>query len=207
MTPIVDEGYIKYKINWTEAVIPALPQTKTLCDVRNKVYQQGWVGFDTRHNVGYGNLSVRIEEAPLPFLVTGTQTGHIETLKAEHLSKVIEVDFDRNALVCLGPVKASSESLTHAAFYALNRSEIGAVIHIHNPLLWYRLLEENKHTPAGIAYGTPEMATAIQILNLDRKIPAAGLLAMSGHEDGVIAWGTNPEHAYLQIVEYYQAMI
>jgi len=207
MVTVIDEGYIKYDIKWSPGAIPVIPQANALCEVRNKVYRQGWVGFDPAHNVGYGNLSVRMEETPLPFLVTGTQTGHIEKLTTDHLSQVIEVDFDQNALVCTGPLKASSESLTHAAFYALNRPEIGAVVHIHNALLWYRLLEENKRTPDGIAYGTPEMATAIQVLNLDRKIPAAGLIAMSGHEDGVIAWGNDPEHAYLQIVKYYQAMI
>ena len=41
---------------------------------------------------------------------------------------------------CIGPIQASSASLTHAAIYQAN-PDINAVIHVHDRDLWENLLD------------------------------------------------------------------
>jgi hypothetical protein len=48
-------------------------------------------------------------------------------------------------------------------------------------------------TPAEAAFGTPEMARAVG--RLAATLPPAACLVMAGHEDGIIAYGPDPQSA------------
>lgn len=65
------------------------------------------------------------------------------------------------------------------------------VVHMHAPHLWraaslLRILV----APPSVGYGTPAMAEAVAELINTRKV---SLIAMGGHEDGVIAWSGTME--------------
>jgi ribulose-5-phosphate 4-epimerase/fuculose-1-phosphate aldolase len=89
---------------------------------------------------------------------------------------------------------ASSESLTHAAIYSCSK-ETNAVIHVHHKEKWNSLLNHAATTPLETAYGTPEMAYAIQNLILKNNIGNNKLIVMGGHEEGLISFGKTLEEA------------
>ena len=72
-------------------------------------------------------------------------------------------DFLKNEIHCTGKIRASAESLTHAAVYEA-RPEAMAVIHIHNLDLWEKYKGIMPTSPYTAEYGTPEIALAIKSL-------------------------------------------
>jgi hypothetical protein len=138
-----------------------------------------------------------------PFLISGTATGRLPTLSAEHFAEVTSFDFAKNRLRCHGPVKASSESLSHAAVYVSDLSA-RAVIHIHHLGLWERYRDRLPTTEDSAEAGTPEMAWAIEKLLRDDAVRRQGLFVMGGHREGLMAFGTTMEEAGERIMRIYQ---
>jgi hypothetical protein len=56
---MIDEGYTKYECDWREA--PALPEEAVaeLNAWRNRLHEQGLIGYYPQHGVGFGNVSIR----------------------------------------------------------------------------------------------------------------------------------------------------
>lgn len=188
-----DEGYIKYNIDWTPGPAPDVAGAKALDAWRRPLYEAGLIGEYDELGIGYGNLSIRSGKAG-QFLISGTQTGRLATTDEAHYSLVTEVDLGANAVSCLGPVKASSEAMTHAAIYALDDS-IGAIVHVHSRELWNRYRDKLPTTDASVAYGTPEMAREFSRLYADTDFDRDGIAVMAGHEDGLISFGATLEDA------------
>lgn len=147
---------------------------------------------------GFGNISVRVENSM--FLISATQTGHLERLTEMDVALVEDFDYPSNQLSASGMSKPSSESMTHGvAYQALNG--INAVIHVHSPEIWTNSERLGlAATAANIPYGTPQMAEAVRQLLLveSQKTGFASQLneqaivfAMKGHEDGVVAVGAS----------------
>jgi L-ribulose-5-phosphate 4-epimerase len=155
------------------------------------LYQKGWIGAYP-NGIGFGNISIRL--VGNIFLITGTETGKLQTLTKEHYTKVIAYNVEKNAITCMGPVQASSESLSHAAIYAINPSA-NAVIHIHDKPLWEKLMKTELATAPGIEYGTPEMAKDIIRLFKQTDLASRKLIVMAGHEEGIIVFGHTLEEA------------
>lgn len=146
------------------------------------------------NGLGYGNISMRkdyshLHSTPRPqFLITGTQTGHLQYLTGEHYTRVIDFDIQRFMVVAQGTARASSETVTHASIYEMNPA-INAVIHIHHPQIWTEMIKENyPATGKWIPYGTLEMAVAVKSCIHDKT---QGLIVMKGHKEGAIAYGPN----------------
>jgi len=183
---MIDEGYIKYEIQWEEGPAPE-EDLSELIAVRNELFDRGLIGVYADLGVGYGNVSQRW----LPgteFVVSGTQTGHLPQLTQVHFSRVTGWDLTANRLHCQGPLKASSESLTHAAIYDCV-STATAILHVHHLPTWKYLLANFPSTAPGIAYGTPEMAREVYRLYSESQLPELKVFAMTGHEEGVFAFG------------------
>ena len=134
---MIDEGYIKYQIDWTETP-PIDRDLSELIKYRNLLWDQQLIGYYQDHGVGYGNISILSDQGP-EFVISGTQTGHIPQLDQSHFALATTWDLEQNTLACSGPIKASSEALTHAAVYACS-PKIKAVIHIHSRKLWDYML-------------------------------------------------------------------
>ena len=194
---MIDEGYIKYQIYWE----PCGPSTEDLAELiryRDLLWQMGLIGVYQELGIGYGNISQRSGKEGL-FHVSGTQTGHLSETNADHFSTVCGYDLALNELHCKGPLKASSESLTHAAIYECG-SEIQSVIHVHHFSLWEALVETKNCTEKTVTYGTPEMAIEVQGLLKEGQMPASHTFAMGGHPEGIISYGSSVAEAHAKLI-------
>lgn len=188
----MDEGVVKYRCHWTQAEPSAAADLTDLMAWRDRLQSWGLIGvYD--NGIGFGNVSVRLKNLG-EFMISGTQTAHLPTLGPEFYCKVTEFDLEKNFLGCCGPVQASSESLTHAALY-FYREDIGAIVHVHNPQLWHKLLFKIPTTRKEIPYGTPEMAKEMFRLFEEENLDDRRILAMAGHEDGIICFGSTLDEA------------
>lgn len=200
------EGVIRFEVEHETRVLEARVHGEiatVLTAWREVLARLGLVGRDPARyqGAGYGNLSARLPpygdvgRGRRRFLVTGSQTGGLARLTLDHYCLVERYDLARNAVRSLGPVKPSSESLTHGALYDVAPAA-RFVLHGHAPEIWRHARALGLPvTHAGVANGTPEMALEVQRLYRESQLSATGILAMGGHEDGVIAFGATPEEA------------
>lgn len=194
------EGVIQYQLDFVTDHDIDCPQFAELNAWRSYLHRLGFIGQDPGRygGLGYGNLSHRVEQEA--FVISGTQTGHLPLLCREHYVLVEETDIQRNRIRARGPLPPSSEALTHAALYQACAA-IQAVIHVHSPLLWQRASKlDMQMTPENITYGTPAMADTVQCLVNDAGEPD-GIIAMQGHEDGIIVYGIDVESAGARILK------
>jgi len=194
----LDEGYIKYRSHWSPGTAPDATAARLLEKWRRPLFAAGLVGHYDELDIGFGNLSTRSGE-PGQFLITATQTGHIEHTNTEHYSLVTGFDIDRNEVFCTGPAQASSEAMTHAAIYELDPS-IGAIVHVHSKSLWDQYLHVLPTTNSAVTYGTPEMAAEFGRLYRESAFGSDGIAVMGGHDEGLISVGKTPEQAATKIL-------
>jgi ribulose-5-phosphate 4-epimerase/fuculose-1-phosphate aldolase len=150
-----------------------------------------WRGLKWRR---VGNLSVR-DGVSGNFYITGSATGGLPELTPTDCVRVVAYDFARNWLRYEGAAIPSSESLTHAAIYESDPT-ISAVIHHHDSVLWRARLDRVPTASKAIAYGTPEMADEIMRLFKGTDVRSRKILAMPGHEGGIVTFGKNLEDAF-----------
>ncbi len=164
------------------------------------MHDRKFIGYDAKQEVGYGNISHRHHNSD-QFLISGTQTGHLEQLAPEHFSLVTTYDLANNKLQCHGPIQASAESLTHAALYNIS-TEINAVIHIHNVDMWETLKHQIPTSSEAVPYGTPEMAFEMQRLYRETEFSKHKMAVMGGHYEGLIAFGASVENAVATVLQH-----
>lgn len=197
MTSPPAEGVIHFVAHHQREALPELPDAlcAQLLAWRRLVFDLGLIGQDPARyeGAGYGNLSVRLPGGG--FLVTGSQTGGTRALTAQGLVVVDRVEVARNAVWSRGPVLPSSESMTHAAVYALDPG-LTAVLHVHSPEIFGCAAALGLPlTSAEVAYGTPAMAAEVERLWRDGSLQKVGALVMPGHLDGVVSVGRDLEEA------------
>ena len=180
----IKEGYVKYQLDWESGPGASFKETKRLISWRDTIMSNGDIGYDLELKVGVGNISERGSDGA--FLISGTGTGAIFPSRSNVFTRVVACDIKRNRVSCIGPQKASSESMTHYACYKGNKS-VGAVIHIHNKRLWGIHCGVSPSTEVGIEYGTPEMALRVSEL----AASGATVIAMKGHTDGLLVLGND----------------
>ena len=186
-----DEGYIKFTFAHEVAPAPAHPRLHDLMRIRDDLHEWELIGV-LPEGIGYGNISARIEGTSR-FIVTGSGTGLKFPIEPIHFCEVVSFDIGKNGVVCRGPLPASSESMSHGALYAA-RPDANSVIHIHDRSMFRLLIQEGApQTPAAAAFGTPEMARAVG--RLAASLPPVAVMVMAGHEDGIIAYGPDPQSA------------
>jgi L-ribulose-5-phosphate 4-epimerase len=186
----LDEGTVKFHGDHRPGPPPAAELVAAIEPFRARLHALGLVGVYP-NGIGYGNLSVR---AGAGFVITGTGTGALGRLTAAHYTRVVDSDEVRNRVESCGPVRASSESMTHAVIYR-TVPEASAVAHVHHPQLWRRACGAVPTTAADVAYGTPAMASEVRRLLAEPQVREGRVLAMAGHEEGLVAFGENMERA------------
>ncbi|MGD1863132.1 MAG: class II aldolase/adducin family protein [Phormidesmis sp.] len=206
---MMDEGYIKYRCDWSEESVIEPAEIAELTRYRDALHQLNFIG-EYPNGIGFGNISRRFSPlTSLPshplFLITGTQTGHLPTLTAVDYSLVTAFNPSQNTLTCKGLRQASSESLTHGVIYDTHPA-IGAIIHVHHPQLWQRLLNQVPTTGAAVPYGTPEMATETQRLFQSTPLLQQRIFVMAGHEDGIVTFGETLQMAYRVLINWGMTM-
>jgi len=187
------EGVIKFDLAFRPGPAPAAELLVELEAWRRIFRRLGLLGQDPRRyaGLGFGNLSRRAGAgAPAnAFIISGTQTGQLERLAAEHYVTVQACDPAHNRVEASGPIHPSSEALSHGVLYQAD-PRIGWVMHLHSPELFAaRQLLQLPTTKPTAAYGSPEMAA--EIIRLAPVAGWPGLLVMGGHEDGILAFGAN----------------
>lgn len=195
---MIDEGYIKFDCLWSKTGPLKNVDLRQLNKWREGLYELDLIGaYD--NGIGYGNIS---ELHPAKqFVISGSATGNLPQLDANYYSKVIDYDIDLNKVTCEGPLKASSESLTHASIYE-NDPDVKGVIHVHSMWLWEKLKNKVPTTRKEIPYGTPEMAKEITRLFLETDVKQQGIIVMAGHEEGIITFGKNLDDAGAVLMKY-----
>ena len=184
-----DEGYIKYRCLHRHADPPPMEILAELNDLRTDLFRTGFIGV-TESGVGYGNVSMRWHGGT--FWITASRTGHVPRLGAEGYSLVERCDIVGNIVWSRGSMEASSEAMTHAAVYAAS-PVAQCVVHAHHHAFFHMLLQGGAPaTNPSAAFGTPGMALSVS--ELVRLHPADGVIAMTGHEDGIILYAPDMGH-------------
>jgi ribulose-5-phosphate 4-epimerase/fuculose-1-phosphate aldolase len=193
------EGYVKYTASHTPAPALAHPLWAELNEARTRLHDLGLLGIYP-DGIGFGNVSIRLEGDR--FLITGTATGAPRELSPGDYCLVSSVDITRNRIVSSGPVKASSESMTHGAIYQACPRAM-CVLHIHCREIFDGMLRDGcLSTPAAAEYGTPAMARAIAGC-AGKGEKSEGSIVLAGHDEGVIAYGPSVERALELVLALY----
>ena len=184
------EGVIQYRLDFRPGDLPAAVDLQPLFDCFARCRAHGLIGQDPSRYDGlaFGNISVR---APSGFVISGTQTGGRPSLRADDLAWVEAFDVDGNRLRASGPARPSSEAMTHGQIYR-ELAAVNAVIHVHSPLIWKHATALGLPlTAASAGYGSPEMAREMQRLLHGSGLGDQGVIAMGGHEDGVVSFAAD----------------
>ena len=195
----MEEGYIKFNCNWIRAGPVPEKQVNDLNVWRDNLYERGLVGAYS-NGIGFGNISMR--SANGTFIITGSATGGLSRLNENHYVLVNDYDLSRNSLTCSGPVRASSESLSHAVIYECSPGT-NAVIHVHNIGMWENLVNKLPTTCEKVPFGTPEMADEIKRLFDETSVAGGKILVMGGHREGIIAFGSTLDEAGKILLKYF----
>jgi L-ribulose-5-phosphate 4-epimerase len=187
----VKEIGIKFNCRWMDEKPLDYKWLRDLNVWRSRLYKAGLIGVYP-DGIGYGNISTRFQRSK--FIITGTATGKLQKLNARHYTQVTDYSLDKNRVTCVGPIKASSESLTHALLYESDK-DINAVFHVHHAGIWKKLLRVVPTTKATIEYGTIEMAREVRRLFKDTSLPLDKIFVMAGHEEGIVTFGKTMDEA------------
>ena len=200
---MIDEGYIKFNCEWMKSPRSENSAISELDKWRRPLFDAGLIGQFPDTGVGFGNISMRSDSDAL-FIISGTQTGHLADLTGNHYAEVMDYDIRDNRISCRGPVKASSESLTHAVIYELHAT-IQAVVHVHSDTLWRELRDRIPTTNSDVSYGTPEMAEEFRRLYRDTDFASSEIAVMGGHDGGLISIGPDVATAAGRFLTIYRA--
>lgn len=198
--PPPTEGVIRFTARHeTRALVARLHEetARKLAAWREVLSRLDLIGRDPARyeGLGYGNVSARVgpfgavPRGQRRFLVTGSQTGGRASLTLADFARVEAYDLARNEVTSTGLVPPSSESLTHAAIYDVAPA-VRFVFHAHAPEIWRNRQALGLPLTAPAAQnGTREMAAEVQRLFRESSFSGTGIVAMGGHEDGVLAIG------------------
>jgi hypothetical protein len=193
------EGYVKYAVDHWSAPAVEPPGWKELNEGRTRLYDLGLVGA-LPNGVGFGNVSIRLRGDE--FLISGTATGDRRVLTPRDYCVVKSFSLEENRVITSGPVRASSESMSHGAVYRSCASAM-CVIHVHNRKIFDAMRGDGSlSTPPEAAYGTPELALAIASLVRERKA-GGGVLVLAGHDEGALSYGASVQEALDLILYLY----
>lgn len=196
---MIDEGYIKFQLEWQKAPGLLPSETEEIIEYRQKCFHAGFIGVYKDSGIGFGNISQRHGKNN-SFIISGTQTGNLTEVTSDHFALVMSVDFEKNIVQCIGPVAASAESLTHAVFYELDQ-QINCVIHIHHLKMWERLKDKFPTTGQNVPSGTVAMVNEVKRLYRESNLPGVKLMIMAGHKEGMVSFGKNFDEAFQPLID------
>lgn len=190
LTP--SEGVIKFTLDFQTGPAPQPEWLPELTAWRELFKRLGLLGQDPGRyaGFGFGNLSRRVPGATdNRFIISGTQTGGLDKLDCCHYAQILASDLQNNRIVATGKIPPSSEALSHAVLYQAC-AHIDWVMHLHSPEIFSRAAYLGlQGTDPTAAYGTVQMAEDIRRLAGNSQTESPGLIVMTGHLDGILAYG------------------
>jgi ribulose-5-phosphate 4-epimerase/fuculose-1-phosphate aldolase len=194
------EGFVKFNCHWNQSgPVISDEQYEIINTWREILYNMDLIGA-YENGVAFGNISMRIGSSH-QFVITGSATGEIPELEPGHYVKVNSFNIDDNAVQCSGPLKASSESLTHAAIYTADPG-VNAVVHVHNIELWNELIYKVPTTNPGMDYGTIGLAKEILRIFSEPEVYEKRIIIMAGDRAGILTFGQDMDEAVNVLIEY-----
>ena len=195
------EGVVKFNV-----MDPVRPVISDEQYANNKLLREIlYYGPDRAYEngVGLGNISMRIRGGNQFIITVGT--GEIPELEPA-LCKSQLFNIDDNAVQCTGPLKASSESLTHAAIY-LADPDVNAVVHVHSIDLWNEIIYKVPTTNPSMDYGTTGLAKDIFRLFSDSDVFEKRIIVMAGDRAGILTFGQDMDEAVNVLMHYLKRII
>lgn len=194
------QGFVKFNCHWSQSgPVISDEQYEIINSWREILYNMDLIGA-YENGVAFGNISMRIGSSN-QFVITGSATGEIPDLEPGHYVKVSSFNIDDNAVQCIGPLKASSESLTHAAIYSADPG-VNAVVHVHSLELWKNLIHNVPTTNPGMDYGTAGLAKDIQRIFTGSEVYEKRIIVMAGDRAGILTFGHDMDEAVNVLMEY-----
>jgi hypothetical protein len=199
-----EEGYIKFGCE-IEPADPDIPDLlyQALNGWRNQLRELRLIGMNEQ-GIGFGNLSVRLPGTSR-FYITGTATGEFKHAGRQHYTLVTGYSFSGNWVTCRGPLRASSESLSHAAIYEAD-AQMQSVIHVHHKKMWEHGISHLPVTDPACSFGTPDIAINIKALLQDFSVRKGGVLIMGGHPEGILFFGRSPDEAGNSVLKLFKSV-
>ena len=203
---MAQDGVIKFQMQHTPAAALPWDQLAELNAWRKILVLLECIGQTPARydNIGFGNISCRIgntvgSDDSKPdqrrFAITGTQTGGVADLKAEHYVTVTACYPSQNKIVSEGPLKPSSESMTHGTIYAIDK-RIRWVMHGHCVPIWRNAEKLGiPLTDGSVPYGSPEMAGEVRRLFRESDVRKLKIFAMGPHDAGIVTLCRTAEEA------------
>ncbi|MBT8479835.1 MAG: class II aldolase/adducin family protein [Gemmatimonadetes bacterium] len=199
------EGVIQFETEHHQRELEARRYGKPACELiawREIMALTRLVGQEPGRyeGAGYGNVSARVGPRSAAigrrsFLITGRQTSGKRRIALGDFAVVDGYDYAENRVRSHGSVMPSSESMTHAAAYDASPL-VRCVLHAHSPMLWGRRWALGlPETDPSVPNGTPQMAREVGRLYRETVLPERQIMAMGGHEDGILVLGRSAEDA------------
>jgi hypothetical protein len=197
------EGVVKFNCHWSQSgSIITDEQYEIINYWREVLFNMDLIGA-YENGVGFGNLSMRVGTGN-QFVITGSATGDIPELDPGHYVRVNSFNIEDNAVMCSGPLKASSESLSHAAIYMSDKGT-NAVVHVHEYDIWKELKGKLPTTSDSMEYGTPGLAREIQRLFRESDVFEKRIIIMGGDRAGILTFGNDMDEAMSVLMQYIKA--
>ncbi|HNY52451.1 MAG TPA: class II aldolase/adducin family protein [Bacteroidales bacterium] len=194
------EGVVKFNCHWNQSGPVISDEMYEIINYwREVLYNMDIIGA-YENGVCYGNISMRIGKSN-QFIITASATGEIPELEPGHYVKVNSFNIDENAVQCTGPLKASSESLTHAAIYLADQGA-NAVVHVHSIDLWNELIYKVPTTNPSMEYGTTGLARDIFRLFSESDVIEKRIIVMAGDREGILTFGHDMDEAVNVLMQY-----
>jgi L-ribulose-5-phosphate 4-epimerase len=194
------EGVVKFNCHWSQSgPVISDEQYEIINYWREVLFNMDLIGA-YENGIGFGNISMRLGPGN-QFVITASATGEIPELEPGHYVKVNSFNIDDNAVQCIGPLKASSESLTHAAIY-LSDPDINAVVHIHSIELWNELIYNVPTTNPSMDYGTIGLAKNILRIFKEPEVFEKRIIVMAGDRAGILTFGHDIDEAVGVLMQY-----
>jgi len=194
------EGFVKFNCYWSQSgSVITYEQYEIINHWREILFNLDLIGA-FENGVGFGNISIRKGKSS-QFIITGSSTGDIPELEPGHYVQVRSFNIDDNAVMCVGPLKASSESLTHAAIYTADPGT-NAIIHVHSMRLWEDLIDRVPTTDRSVEYGTPGMAREMIRIFGEPEVFEKRIIVMGGDRGGLITFGYDLDEAGSVLFDY-----
>ena len=194
------DGVVKFNCYWNQTgPVISDEQFEIINYWRDVLYNMDLIGA-YENGIGFGNISMRAKKGNR-FIITGSSTGEIPELEPGHYVKVDSFNIDDNAIQCTGPLKASSESLTHAAIYSAD-SGVNAIVHVHCIDLWKELIHKVPTTNPSMDYGTAGLAKDIIRLFSESDVIEKRIIIMAGDRAGILTFGNDMDEAVNVLLSY-----
>ena len=207
-----DEGVIKFRAEHHREALPARRYGELSCQLvawREIMAKTQLVGQEPGlyGGAGYGNVSARVGPpssamGARAMLITGTQTGGRADVGLDDFCLIERYDYRRNWVRSRGLIQPSSETMTHGAIYDLS-PHIRFVFHGHGAVIWSQARSLGiPWSDPSVPYGTPEMAAEVHRLYRSSALAESRIMAMGGHEDGIIVFGHSAAEAGQVLITY-----